>query len=140
MMTSNRIILILLLALIVSNSAVGEKAKHHRPWSYNFDNHIDEHQSSVIKRNGLLKGVLYIVYTGEVDPESGLPIARHPRGAEQGEECGVNGVRGIVGWRLKGEPGAATFIYHSGVNGNDHPVWLTNRVNIPTPGVFNHFH
>ena len=45
-----------------------------------------------------------------------------------------------VGWKIKALPGEATFLFHSGVNGNDHPVWLVNRVQIPQPGSYTHFH
>ena len=41
---------------------------------------------------------------------------------------------------MNGIPGEAKFLYHSGINGNDHPVWMVNRVDIPQPGSFTHFH
>lgn len=104
-----------------------------------FGNHIDTHQLTRMRRDGTLSGVLLIYYTGETDPDSGLPVARHPRGAMQGEECGID-LDCVVGWKLRGRAGAATFLYHSGVNGNDHPVWLVGRKAIPQPGAYSHFH
>ena len=86
-----------------------------------------------------LKGFLYILDTGDTTAE-GLPIYRHPRGAEQGEECGVDPIDCVVGWKIKAVPGEAKFLYHRGVNGNDHPVWMVNRVDIPQNGSFTHFH
>lgn len=32
------------------------------------------------------------------------------------------------------------FLFHNGVNGNDHPIWLLNRVDIRQPGAGSHFH
>jgi hypothetical protein len=45
-----------------------------------------------------------------------------------------------VGWLMRGKPSGAKFLFHSDVNGNDHPVWLLNRVDIPQPGSYTHFH
>lgn len=57
-----------------------------------FGNHIDTHQATAIRvKNNEpqnLAGVFYILFTGDMDPVSGLPIARHPRGASAGEACG----------------------------------------------------
>ena len=46
----------------------------------------------------------------------------------------------MVGWVIKAEPGETKFLYHNGVNGDDHPVCMVNRVDIPQPGSFTHFH
>lgn len=139
-MRLNTLVFATLIAIVGTNAATGAGVRHKDLRQFYFDNHLDTHQASVIKPNGTLKGVLYIIYTGDVDPVSGLPVARHPRGAEQGEECGVDPIDCIVGWHIRGQTGTAKYLYHGGVNGNDHPVWLVNRVDIPTPGVFNHFH
>ncbi len=104
-----------------------------------FGNHIDTHQQTRLRRDGTLSGALLIYFTGEIDPDSGLPVARHPRGAMHGEECGVD-LDCEVGWKLRGRAGHATFLFHGGVNGNDHPVWLVGRTAIPQPGSFSHFH
>ena len=110
-----------------------------------FDNHIDTHQETKLKIDKAgdpksFKGVFYILFTGETDPVSGLPVARHPRGQDEGEDCNDKATRCVVGWSMKGVPGEAKFLYHSGINGNDHPVWMVNRVDIPQPGSFTHFH
>jgi hypothetical protein len=108
-----------------------------------FGNHIDTHQYTSLKEKDgspvRLNGDFLILFTGDTDPVSGLPIARHPRGASQSEECGVD-VTCDVGWDIKAVPGEAKFLFHSGVNGEDHPVWLVNRVEIPQPGSYTHFH
>ena len=83
-----------------------------------------------------MKGFLYIISTGGTDSVSGLPIYRHP----SGEECGFGKNECEVGWKIKAVPGAAKFLYHSGVNVEDHPVWMVNRVDIPQPGSYTHFH
>ena len=117
---------------------------HDVPYDFFFGNHIDTHQETKIKiKRGdpvRLKGFFYIIFTGDTDTVSGLPIARHPRGADHDEECGVDDVECEVGWLIKAKPGEAKFLYHSGVNGDDHPVWMVNRVDIPQPGSFTHFH
>ena len=131
---------------------------HEEPYDFLFDNHIDTHQETKLKiKNGdqvSLKGFFYIIFTGDIDPASGLPIARHPRGEAHNEVCGDdnddefedeiededNEIECIVGWTMKGKPGEAKFLYHSGVNGNDHPVWMVNRRQIHQPGSYSHFH
>jgi hypothetical protein len=116
------------------------------PKDFLFDNHIDTHQENKLKfdRAGdpkRLKGSFYIIFTDDPpDPESGLPVARHPRGVGNGEDCNDKATGCVVGWSMKGVPGEAKFLYHSGVNGDDHPVWMVNRVDIPQPGSFTHFH
>ena len=166
--TKFRFALIYLLAIFIFNpwsvTAIANDF-HEAPYNFLFGNHIDTHQETKIKiKRGhpvRLKGYFYIIFTGEKDPVSGLPIARHPRGAAQNEACGDdnddnddynddkfnrdhkgdgNDIECIVGWTMKGKPGDAKFLYHSGVNGNDHPVWMVNRVDIPQPGSFTHFH
>lgn len=129
---------------------------HDPPFDFLFGNHIDTHQETNLKINkqtgepdGLF-GKFYIIFTGATEPVTGLPVARHPRGAgTHNEECGVD-VNCITGWEMRGQPGAAKFVSHSGVNGDDHPLWLVNRAEetsapatgmvIPQPGSFTHFH
>lgn len=119
-----------------------EDELHDRPFEFLFGNHIDTHQETKLRvkrgKPASLFGFFYIIFTGAIDPASGLPVARHPQGAPD-EECGVD-VDCVAGWIMHGKPGAAKFLYHSGVNGNDHPVWLVNRVQIPQPGSYTHFH
>lgn len=114
---------------------------HAAPLDFLFGNHIDTHQETALTAHGELFGYFYIIFTGETDPASGLPIARHPRGLSQDhdERCGIS-VDCKIGWIMRGQPGEAKFVYHSGVNGDDHPVWLVNRVDIPQPGHYSHFH
>lgn len=135
---------------------------HDPPLSFLFGNHIDTHQENVLTtdRSGnpkSLVGFFYIIYTGDTDPVSGLPIARHPRGlmldsngnVAHDERCGIT-VNCVVGWTMIGKPGVTKFLYHNGVNGDDHPVWLVNRTDettaeglvsgIPQPGSYTHFH
>lgn len=129
---------------------------HDPPFDFLFENHIDTHQENNLKTNKntgdpvSLFGKFYIIFTGETDLASGLPVARHPRGlASDGsdERCGIT-VDCVTGWEMRGIPGAAKFVSHSGVNGDDHPLWLVNRAEeagapgmvIPQPGSFTHFH
>jgi len=110
------------------------------PFDFLFGNHIDPHQETRLKNNGELDGFFYIIFTGDTDDASGLPIARHPRGESHNEVCDVDDIDCVAGWHISGIQGEAKFLYHSGVNGNDHPVWLVNRVDITQPGSYTHFH
>ncbi len=124
------------------------------PYDFVFGNHMDTHIQLWLKtKNGepkSLKGYLYIYFTGDIDEASGLPIAKHPRGAKHNESCGIDDIICIAGWKLKGRAGAAKFLSHSGVNGMDHPIWMVNRAEemsapaygmvIPSPGYYSHFH
>lgn len=121
------------------------KQFHKSPFDFLFGNHIDTHQETrlTLTKDGepeSLKGWLYIMFTGGVDPVSNLPLARHPRGAAHDEECGVDPIECVNGWTIRGLPGQAKFVSHDGVNGHDHPLWLLNRVDIPQPGSYLHFH
>ena len=121
--------------------AVGNNMLHLPPYDFLMGNHIDPHMENKLQNDGSLKGRLYIYFTGEIDEASGFPVARHPRGAEHDEECGVDDIDCVVGWHVRALPAEAVFISHSGVNGNDHPIWLINSRNgIPQPGSYTHFH
>jgi hypothetical protein len=124
------------------------------PYDFIFGNHIDTHVQLELKTKReqpkSLKGWFYVYFTGAVDEASGLPVARHPRGESHSERCGIDPIVCIAGWKMSGLPGAAKYLYHSGVNGNDHPVWMVNRAEehsapaagmvIPQPGAYSHFH
>lgn len=138
------LIAILFFSTGLSTARAGEF--HAPPRDFLFGNHIDTHQETKLKLDKAgnpvsLSGFFYVIFTDEPpDPVSGLPIARHPRGAAENEECGVDPIDCIAAWRMEGIPAEAKFLYHSGVNGDDHSVWLLNRVDIPQPGSFTHFH
>ena len=143
---------------------------HAAPYDFLFGNHMDTHQQLRLtttkgKEPKSLQGAFYIIFTDDkgvslgIDPVSGLPIARHPRGlvleddgtVKHDEECGTSlNIVCEVGWQMDGLPGAAKFISHDGVNGDDHPIWMVNRAEeesapapgmvIPQPGSYTHFH
>lgn len=122
--------------------AVGNNELHKAPYDFLMGNHIDTHLENKLQQDGSLKGRFYIYFTGETDEASGLPIARHPRGAgEHNEECGVDLIDCVVGWNVRALPADAVFLSHSGVNGDDHPIWMiSTRNGIPQPGSYTHFH
>ena len=144
---------------------------HAAPFDFIFGNHMDSHQQLKLKTTAggypkSLKGSFYIIFTDDqgvslgIDPVSGLPIARHPRGRvfeddgmtiKHDEACGISpNIVCKVGWKMRGLPGAAKFISHYGVNGDDHAIWMVNRAEetaapapgmvIPQPGSFTHHH
>lgn len=147
------------LGLVMTCTVQAASFFHAAPYDFLFGNHIDTHQETSLAVNDdtgepeSLLGKFYIIFTGDTDPVSGLPIARHPRGqASDGshdERCGIT-VECVVGWEIRGLPGAAKFVSHSGVNGDDHPIWLVNRAEealapvpgmvIPQDGYHSHFH
>ena len=159
--TKYRFTLIYLLAIFTFNpwsvTAFADDF-HDAPYNFLFGNHIDTHQETRLKKKSgnpvRLSGFFYIKFTGEIDPDSELPIAVHPSGSECEDEKDreedrkkdrqkdreEDGVDCVVGWLIKAVPGKAKFLYHNGVNGDDHPVWMVNRVDIRQPGSFTHFH
>lgn len=126
---------------ILISQLVHARVFHAPPYDFLFGNHIDTHQETKLKANGELFGFFYIIYTGDIDAASGLPIARHPRGLSDShdERCGIT-VDCKAGWLISSKSGDAKFLFHSGINGDDHPVWLLNRTDIPQPGSYTHFH
>lgn len=133
-----------MLSLMLSSLAVqaaGNQQLHENPYTFFFGNHIDTHQETKLNNDGTLKGRFYIYFTDDTDEATGLPVARHPRGAGHDEECGVDPIECVVGWEILAVPGEASFLSHSGVNGDDHPVWMVgSRSEIPQPGSYTHFH
>lgn len=94
-----------------------------------FGNHIDTHQTTILKRNGTLEGTFNITFTGKFN-QNGIPIAKHCDANTPPSDC-------VIGWKLRGIPGEATFVYHN----MDHPVWVVDSRNkIPQPGAYAHFH
>jgi hypothetical protein len=87
-----------------------------------------------------LWGSMYVIEVNPpaIDPVSGLRVMRHPRGASHNEVCGVDAITCEIGWYVDAVPGAMKFLYHSGVNGDDHAVWMVNRAeeaSAPAPGM-----
>jgi hypothetical protein len=124
------------------------------PYDFEFDNHMDTHVQLKLDVEGgepvELWGSMYIIFTDDqgvslgIDPVSDLPIARHPRGTndDHDETCGTSvNIVCEVGWYVDAVPGAFKFLYHSGVNGNDHGMWMVNRAEeypsggAPVPGM-----
>lgn len=132
--------LILIVFMASTSTVLASDVLHRGIWTYTFGNHLDTHQESRQVYNGDLIGLLYIIYTGDIDAETGLPVARHPRGSSHNEVCGVDPIDCLVGWTFTAKQASAKFLFHAGVNGDDHPVWLINRVDIPQPGAYSHFH
>lgn len=130
----------LVFALAAGAAHAGQEL-HKAPYDFLMGNHIDDHMENKMQNDGSLKGRLYVYFTGEIDSASGLPIARHPRGESHNEVCGVDPIDCVVGWDVRAVPADAVFVSHSGVNGNDHPIWLIpSRNDIPQPGSYTHFH
>jgi hypothetical protein len=64
-------------ALIAGAAVAGQGhawRDHAAPFDFEFGNHIDTHQQSLV-RNDMLQGFFYITLREEVDPGTGLPRA-----------------------------------------------------------------
>ncbi len=100
---------------------------HAAPFTFLFGNDIDTHQQTQLLKDHSLSGYFYIGFTGVVTKD-GYRVATHV-------DC--NAMPCTVGWTLDGEPDTATFLYQVVP---DHPVFLVNRLDIPEPGAYAHFH
>jgi len=100
---------------------------HAAPYTFLFGNDIDTHQQTQQLPDGSLSGFFYVSFTGVVTKD-GYRVATHV-------DC--NSAACSVGWLLSGQPRTATFLYQVVP---DHPVFLVNRLDIPEPGAYAHFH
>jgi hypothetical protein len=100
---------------------------HADPFSFLFGNDIDTHQQTQLLKKDGLSGYFYIGFTGVVTKD-GYRVATHV-------DC--NAMPCTVGWTLDGKPATATFLYEVAA---DQPVFLVNRLDIPEPGAYAHFH
>ncbi len=101
---------------------------HATPYTFLFQNDIDTHQQTKQLPNGSLSGFFYISFTGVVTKD-GYRVATHV-------DCNATSSC-TVGWILSGQPRTAAFLYQVD---DDHPVFLVNRLDIPEPGAYAHFH
>jgi hypothetical protein len=101
---------------------------HAAPYTFLFGNDIDTHQQTQQLPGGSLSGFFYIQFTGVVTKD-GYPVATHV-------DCNTT-TSCTVGWTLSGKPRTAAFLYQVD---DDHPVFLVNRLDIPEPGAYAHFH
>ncbi len=101
---------------------------HAAPYSFLFGNAIDTTQQTEQLPDGSLSGFLYISYTGVVTKDN-YPVATHV-------DCTTT-TSCTVGWTLTGQPRTGAFLYQVD---SDHPVFQVNRLDIPEPGAYAHFH
>lgn len=124
-------VLAVLLAFTVVSVSAGSISypweNHAAPFSFMFGNHIDVHQQSMIRR-GLLKGFLYIRFTGQTTADA-IPVAEHANCGMMPEDCSV-------GWTFYGVPVEATLLAHEA---SQHPTWCVDPADVPDPD-FSHFH
>ncbi len=101
--------------------------EHAVPFTFLFGNEFDGHQLSRLAPDRTLQGLLYIEFTGTLTKD-GYRVASH-------SDC--NAAHCTVGWTFNGRPLSATLLSHEE---HDHPLFLVDRVDIPQPGAFSHFH
>lgn len=102
---------------------------HAAPFNFLFQNEIDGHQQTRQARDRNLFGFFYVEFTGVITKDH-YRVATHVDCNAATSDC-------TVGWRLEGKPVRAQFLYQTG---EDHPVFLVERAQIPQPGAFSHFH
>ncbi len=100
---------------------------HAPPYSFRFDNELDEHQSSRLTADGILVGFLYIQFTG-TRTQDGYRIATHA-------PCETS--RCSVGWTFTARRRSAVL---TDDDRSDYPLFFMDRAEIVQPGAFNHFH
>ncbi|HET7527507.1 MAG TPA: hypothetical protein VFK10_16310, partial [Burkholderiaceae bacterium] len=121
----------LLLALVAGSAAAADLYPWHNhapPFGFKFENEIDSHQQTRKAREGGLFGFFYVRFTGVVTRDH-YGVATHVD-CNAYPDC-------TVGWTLNGKATRATSLYQTG---NDHPVFLVSRPDIPQPGAHAHFH
>ena len=101
---------------------------HAAPFKFLFGNDIDTHQQTRQSRNGSLFGFFYVRFTGVVTRDK-YEVATHVD-CNTVPDC-------TVGWTLTGKSAQGTYLYQIG---EDHPVFLVARPDIPQPGAYAHFH
>lgn len=117
--------------------AYAANAAEPNPWgqrdpsfSFRFENGIDTHQRTQLRRDGSLSGFLYVRFTGTVT-QDGYPVATHVD-CSMMPDCSA-------GWRLDGRPAEAALLHHDEAM-HDHPLFQVKRSDIPQPGSYSHFH
>jgi len=125
-----RLAVMFLLCLVVSSFTwADDDTDDQDKIPFVFGNHIDLHQTAVLRKDNTLKGTFKIVFTGDFN-DQGIPKAKHCDANTPPDQC-------VVGWKLRGIPGDATFVYHN----MDHPVWFVDdRNEIPQPGAYAFYH
>jgi len=124
-------IVVAIVALIpAAASAAGYEWRDHRaPFDFEFGNHIDTHQQSMVTGKSGLTGFLYITPSDQTT-DDGVPIAKHG-------DCTVNPHGCTVGWELRGLARDAEYCGH--VEG-EHPAWAIESSAMPHQQGFTHFH
>lgn len=113
----------------VAGAASYEWRDHASPFDFEFGNHIDTHQQSMLTGKTGLTGFLYITQSGETT-DDGVPVAMHG-------DCSQDPAACSVGWSLKGLTREAEYCGH--VSG-EHPAWAIDPDSMPSQRGFTHFH
>lgn len=118
------ITLALILLIVIPTFADEEEyvwKNHADPFGFTFGNMIDTHQQSFINGNGILKGFLYIHYTGETTID-GIPVAERANCPD----CNL-------GWNIKGIKVSAKLLQKGP------RCWYVDPAELPDESGYNHF-
>jgi hypothetical protein len=112
---------------------------HAAPYTYLFDNRMDQHQQSKKVGQNQLNGFLYIAFTGKIheDPEQGsIPVAKHVDCANPPEREDGELMSCTVGWIMHGIHVQAKLLTY----GSGPPTWCIDPSDMPNQPGYTHFH
>ncbi len=99
---------------------------HAAPFTFKFNNLIDNHQQTRLLKNGRLHGFIYIQFTGETI--NGIPVARRADCTDTTLDC-------RVGWEVMGIPVQGARLVQKGPR-----LWSFADGALPSDPEFVHFH
>lgn len=99
---------------------------HNAPFTFKFNNLIDNHQQTRLLPNGWLQGFIYIQFTGETI--DGIPVARRVNCDDPTLDC-------RVGWETVGIPVQGATLVQKGPR-----LWSIAEELLPPDPEFVHFH
>lgn len=134
-MAKKMFVIIILGLLLVSGATVARAdapdlgfpwADHASPFSFKFNNLIDNHQQTRLLPNGRLQGYIYIQFTGEM--KNGIPVARRANCDDPALDC-------RVGWEIIGIPVKGAHLIQKGPR-----LWSFPAGALPADPQYVHFH
>jgi hypothetical protein len=99
---------------------------HAAPFTFKFNNLIDNHQQTRLLENGRLQGFIYVQFTGEMI--GGVPVARRANCDDTTLDC-------RVGWEVIGVPVQGARLVQKGPR-----LWRFDEGALPADPEFVHFH
>lgn len=131
-----KILITLMIVLLLLTGTIAVRAdapdlgfawkNHAAPFTFKFNNLIDNHQQTRLLNNGRLQGFIYIQFTGEMI--NGIPVARRADCDDPTLDC-------RVGWEVSGVPAQEARLVQKGPR-----LWSFPEGALPADPEFVHFH